>query len=209
MRAGEKETKRCVRILFMRSVTQESDITARGRIVGAALELFASEGFRATTLRAIGARAGVSAALVVHHFGGKDGLRCECDARVARFVAEKASKDPLDVLSAAVNTFGPYLARMLSETGPSADALFDGLLAAASSAIDQGVADGSMRQPADVEAQAATLVMFGIAPFVLAHQLARWAGGDVRDGIGRIAGPMNEIYTRGLWIDTSIEGEGL
>lgn len=190
----------------MRSVIQDSDITARGRIVGAAMELFAAEGFRATTLRAIGERAGVSAALVVHHFGGKDGLRRECDDRVTRFVTEKASGDRVDVLSAAANQFGPYLARMLSEAGPYTDALFEKLLSAARDAIDQGVNGGSMRQPADVEAQAVTLVILGLAPFFLAHQLGRWAGGDLRDGIDRIAGPMNEIYTRGLWIEPPTEG---
>lgn len=46
----------------------------RERILDAALDEFALEGFRATTLRRIAARAGVDVALLSHYFGNKDGL---------------------------------------------------------------------------------------------------------------------------------------
>lgn len=194
----------------MSSMLRDVDITARARIVSAALELFAAGGFRATTVRAIAARAGVSAALVIHHFGGKEGLRRECDDRVIRFVLDKAGSDAADdVLAAAANPFGPYRARMLYETGTSTDALFDRLLAAARDTVELGIRTGTMRNSADVDAQAATLVTLGIAPFFLARQLARWAGGDEEVGIGRVAGPIAEIYARGLWVDSSARGESL
>ncbi|WP_277453858.1 TetR/AcrR family transcriptional regulator [Janibacter sp. DB-40] len=51
------------------------DRTARARVRDAALELFAEHGEDAVTMRQIAERAGVSAALVVHHFGSKAGLR--------------------------------------------------------------------------------------------------------------------------------------
>ncbi|WP_104091724.1 TetR/AcrR family transcriptional regulator [Arthrobacter sp. GMC3] len=62
------------------SAVQE-DLTARARLRDAAIEGFAAGGFD-ESLRAIAARAGVSAGLVRHHFGSKELLRAECDATV-------------------------------------------------------------------------------------------------------------------------------
>ncbi|MCB5273493.1 HTH-type transcriptional repressor [Arthrobacter sp. SO5] len=193
----------------MSSMIYESDLSARGRIVAAALGLFAAGGFRATTVRAIAAEAGVSAGLVVHHFGSKEGLRRECDERVLRFIVEKGESDaPAEVLAGAANPFGPYLARMLYETGSSTDALFDALLATARDAVELGIKSGTMRKSDDVDAQAAALVTLGVAPFFLAHQLARWAGGDALGGISRIAEPIADIYARGLLLGQSRGGAG-
>ncbi|WP_165788203.1 TetR family transcriptional regulator [Arthrobacter glacialis] len=59
------------------------DLTARARLRDAAIECFAAQGFE-ESLRAIAARAGVSAGLVRHHFGSKEQLRAECDATVLK-----------------------------------------------------------------------------------------------------------------------------
>jgi AcrR family transcriptional regulator len=45
-----------------------------GVILDAARELFAETGFERTTIRAVGARAGVDPALVMQYFGNKEGL---------------------------------------------------------------------------------------------------------------------------------------
>jgi AcrR family transcriptional regulator len=46
----------------------------RAEILWAARELFAEQGFRGTTIRAVAARAGVDVALVPYYFGNKDAL---------------------------------------------------------------------------------------------------------------------------------------
>ena len=46
----------------------------RDTILTAARAIFADQGYAGTTLRDVGARAGVDPALVVRYFGGKDGL---------------------------------------------------------------------------------------------------------------------------------------
>lgn len=51
------------------------DRTARARVRDAALELFAEHGEDRVTMRQVAELAGVSPALVVHHFGSKAGLR--------------------------------------------------------------------------------------------------------------------------------------
>src|SRR5512146_1869041 len=71
------------RMLNMSSVVDPGDLTARATIRNAALRLFADRGADAVTVREIATQAGVSPALVLHHFGSKDGLRAEVDAFAA------------------------------------------------------------------------------------------------------------------------------
>ena len=72
----------------MRSV---DDLTAAARIRDAAIERFGEQGF-SVGLRSIAEAAGVSAALVIHHFGSKDGLRKACDDYVAEEIRSSKSE---------------------------------------------------------------------------------------------------------------------
>lgn len=180
----------------------DGDLTARARIIASALDRFAAHGYDAATMRDIATHAGVSTALVTHHFGTKQALREECDTRVVRFIAEKqdAAGTPSDVLGEVLGTFGPYLARMLGDGGAASDALFERLLEVARAMIAEGSASGWLRASRDPEAQAAALVMLGVAPFFLLDRLAAWAGG-AEAALQRIAGPLAELYTHGLTTD--------
>src|SRR5689334_24453919 len=66
----------------MSLVPDEGDLTGKANIRNAALRLFAERGHDAVTVRQIAAAAGVSPALVVHHFGSKEGLREAVDQHV-------------------------------------------------------------------------------------------------------------------------------
>ncbi|HEU4808517.1 MAG TPA: helix-turn-helix domain-containing protein, partial [Homoserinimonas sp.] len=68
-------------MLNMRSTPPE-DATTRSRIRDAAVVLFGREGYARTSVRAIAQHAQVSPALVIHHFGSKEGLRQECDQHI-------------------------------------------------------------------------------------------------------------------------------
>src|SRR5947209_2508887 len=61
---------------------RSADLTAAARIRDAAIEQFGQQGF-GVGLRAIAEAAGVSAGLVIHHFGSKEGLRKACDDYIA------------------------------------------------------------------------------------------------------------------------------
>ncbi len=191
-------------MLYMRTASVlEGDLTARARIVASALERFAAHGYEAATMRDIAASAGVSTALVTHHFGTKQALREECDARVARFIAEKqdGADSPADVLGEVLGTFGPYVARMLGEGGEPSAALFDRLLEVSRAMIADGSANGWLRASRDPDGQAAVLVMLGVAPFLMLGPLTSWADGDAQAALGRIAVPLAELYTHGLTKD--------
>ena len=78
----------------------------RERILAAARAEFGTRGFRATTMRAIAARAGVDVALIAHYYGNKDGLfaaTVELPAQARSLLAE--------ALSAPVETQGERLTR--------------------------------------------------------------------------------------------------
>ena len=68
----------------MGSGDSTSDLTAKATIRNAALRLFADRGPDAVTVRQVAAAAGVSPALVMHHFGSKAGLRESVDDHVAQ-----------------------------------------------------------------------------------------------------------------------------
>src|SRR5690348_923432 len=90
-------------MLYMRSIGD--DRTARAVIRDEALRLFAAHGPDVVSVRQIAAAAGVSAALVVHHFGSKEGLRDVVDQYVVdtfdAMLAEMAAGGPPDLYDPA------------------------------------------------------------------------------------------------------------
>ena len=93
------------------------DRTAKARIRDAAIVSFAEHGIAATTVRKVAAEAGVSAGLVMHHFGSMEGLRAACDQHVTAMIRELkggamaagSGFDPLAAFRSAAG--GPPLAR--------------------------------------------------------------------------------------------------
>jgi AcrR family transcriptional regulator len=61
-----------------------TDLTAKAKIRHVALGLFAKKGFAGTSLRLVAQRAGVSPALIAHHYGSKEGLRVAVDMAVMK-----------------------------------------------------------------------------------------------------------------------------
>ena len=74
----------------------------RERIRTAALALFAERGVAATSLREVARVAGVAPGLVVHHFGGKDGLHEAVDDHVVGLFRRALDSVPLDGPAAEV-----------------------------------------------------------------------------------------------------------
>jgi len=111
------------------------DLTARARIRDASMAVFAERGVAGATIRGIADRAGVSPALVQHHFGTKDGLRAACDAHVLEYLRgeTKAGLDDGRIgesgYVAEVYASAPplmrYLARALVDGSPAAAEVFD------------------------------------------------------------------------------------
>jgi AcrR family transcriptional regulator len=202
----------------MRSVTPPSpdDLTAAARIRDAAVRLFGSRGYARTSVRDIAAEAGVSPALVIHHFGSKDGLRDECDRWMLAQLGEKRTdaigpqaQATIASWLAAPEQFRPlvdYVAVMLTDDGPHGRDLFAQLLAETRAMLDAGVDDGSVLPSDDPEARALLITLDGLAPLMLRSHLERALGGDILSNpvLARLTVPALELYTHGFYRDDTL-----
>lgn len=191
----------------------QQDLTTRARIRDAAVLLFGRDGFDRITVRDVAAEAGVSAGLVIHHFGSKDALRAACDAFVVdEFIGRKSelrTADPGAGMSrwledaTAYRPLIEYVARMLTDTTGAADELFDALLRGTRALMDEQVSAGLMRPQQDADVTALYLTMYGVVPLVMHRQLARTLGTERLDAeaLRRSTLPMLELYTHGLYTD--------
>ena len=159
------------------------DLTARARIRDAAMAVFAERGVAGSTIRGIADRAGVSPALVQHHFGTKDGLRAACDAHVLDYLRgeTKAGLDDGRIGEAAyvaeVYASAPplmrYLARALVDGSPAAAEVFDEMVGL----TEAHLADRPGQSDPHTRAVVYTAMKLGVT--VLHEHVSRALGEDV------------------------------
>ncbi|MBO1753439.1 TetR family transcriptional regulator [Actinotalea sp. BY-33] len=202
----------------MRSASAAEDSTARARIRDAAVLRFSREGFRAS-LRTIAQEAGVSAALVVHHFGSKDGLREACDEHVLAVIREQkrdavGPTGPTQLLArmAELDEWAPlvgYALRSMQAGGDLARAFLDHFAADAEEYLREGVAAGTILASRDEVARARYLTVMGYGAFLL--DIALHPPEDPADLRAYLHGylertglPAMELFTQGLFTDRSM-----
>lgn len=200
-------------MLNMRSV---DDLTTTARMRNAAIAQFGQHGFD-VGLRGIAKAAGVSAALVIHHFGSKDGLRKACDDYVAETIrttkAESVqTSDPAAWFAqmADIESFAPlmaYLVRSMQSGGELAKTLWRNMIANTEQYMEDGVRAGTIKPSPDPKARAKYLAMTGGGAFLLYLQLHDDPT-DLRavlhDYAQDMVLPALEIYTRGLMADSTM-----
>jgi AcrR family transcriptional regulator len=190
------------------------DRTTRARIRDAAIASIADDGVAELTARKVAAAAGVSAGLVIHHFGSMEGLRAACDEHISstirRYKEGALSGGPsFDILAALRDAeLGPltgYLARVLVEDTPAVAQLVDDLVADAEGYIQRGVESGMLRASDDPHGRAVVLTLWNLGALVLHRHLVRTLGVDLTDpavtadpGFASYARPVYEIYGEGI-----------
>ncbi len=172
------------------------DLTARARIREAAFRRFAAQGVAATSLRAIAQDAGTSAALVVHHFGSKEGLvRAVDDAAVATFQAaldELPTDQTPDALSADFGAvferiiggdpvMRAYLRRALLADQPASTALLDEMLAVTRAGLKLIDRAGGLRPLADDQWRPYQVLFIALGSMLLEPLLQRELDGRAFD----------------------------
>lgn len=183
-------------MLIMRSA---ADLTTRARIRDAAIARFPRDGYAGTTLRAIAADVGVSPALVLHHFGSKEGLRRACDEHVLAELSalkhesiESRSHADAGAIAAVYRLIPPtlrYFAWSLTTGGPTAARLFDDMVEEIAGQLEAGIAAGIVSAIDELHEQAAALTAVGLGGLVLHEHLSRALGVDVLspEGLARSA----------------------
>jgi TetR/AcrR family transcriptional regulator, regulator of cefoperazone and chloramphenicol sensitivity len=198
----------------MRSASD--DRTAVARIRDAAIEQWGQHGFN-VGLRSIAEAAGVSAALVIHHFGSKEGLRKACDDYIAEEVrtgksASFRTKDPADWFAqmAAIESYAPlmaYLVRSMQSGSQLAKMLWRKMIADAEQYMEEGVQSGLIKPSRDPAARAKYLGITGGGSFLMylqMHDNPTDLRAVLRDYGEEMVLPALEIYTHGLMTDSTM-----
>ncbi|MGW4720836.1 TetR family transcriptional regulator, partial [Nocardia sp. NPDC004260] len=190
------------------------------RIRDTAIEVFGEHGFQ-VGVRKIAAAAGVSAGLVNHHFGSKDGLRAACDDRVLQLIRDEKVKaitassmkaGMLDAL-AEIESYAPlvaYMVRSLQAGGPMAESLFEHMAADAEGYFEKAVEAGGIKPSRDPAARARYLMMLNVGATMLYMQMRQHRDEtiDYRKAIRELSEeltpPALEFYTQGLLTDPTI-----
>jgi TetR/AcrR family transcriptional regulator, regulator of cefoperazone and chloramphenicol sensitivity len=192
------------------------DLTTTARIRDAAIEQFGEHGF-SVGLRAIAEAAGVSAALVIHHFGSKEGLRKACDDYIAEEIrSEKSaslrSNDPATWFAqmAEIESFAPmmaYLVRSMQSGSELAKTLWRRMIDNAEQYMEEGVRAGTIKPSRDPGARAKYLAMSGGGGFLLylqMHDNPTDLRAVLRDYSEDMVLPALEVYTEGLMTDSTM-----
>lgn len=167
------------------------------------MERFGRDGVNRVTIRAIAADAGVSPALVIHHFGSKECLRKACDAHVVALI--RGGDDAAPDLTAMLESATPvrrYLARAFLDGTSDAAALFDEIVALTADWLAEGERQGWVRSSEEPHARAALYVTWLLAPLAFDTHLARVLGvadpHDI-DAILRFAPVALDVFTHGIF----------
>ena len=170
------------------------------RILAAALEGFARNGVKATTIRDIAAVAGVSPGLVQHYFPSKAALRIAVDEHVtdvarAALAVRKVEGDVIEDLAERLSALVAdhfvalrYVARGVAEDDESALAIFDTLNQLCRDQLSELDRQGILRPGLDLEWAALHTVLINLGtvimepgvsqqlrrPFLTRRQLRRW-----------------------------------
>jgi TetR/AcrR family transcriptional regulator, regulator of cefoperazone and chloramphenicol sensitivity len=195
---------------------RSADQTAAARIRDAAIAQFGEHGF-GVGLRTIAEAAGVSAGLVIHHFGSKDGLRRACDDYVAEAIRSLKSEamqshEPATWLAqlSEIESYAPltaYLVRSLQSGADLAKTLWRTMIANAEEYLDEGVRAGTLKPSRDPKARARYLAITGgggLLLYLQMHEDPTNLAAVLRDYSTDMVLPALELYTEGLMADRTM-----
>ncbi len=194
----------------------DTDLTAPARIREAALARFGTDGFTATSVRTIAADAQVSPALILHHFGSKDGLREACDAHVNEFFQSRAGRTAPSrasefTVSDEALTMLRYLMRQASDDSPRANELISDIIEVTKQSLATQTGGGHIRESADPNMRAALLVMLRLGPLLFSGAMQQATGADVLTaaGLQRMYLTIMEILQSGIYTGQQANGATL
>jgi AcrR family transcriptional regulator len=189
------------------------DLTAAARIRNAALELFAQNGVKATTIRDVAQRAGVSPGLVQHHYGTKASLRRAVDEFVLNDARSTITDlpEPLDERAAEfARRMGEvvrdrpqamlYLARSASDGDPLGLDTFKALVEFGVPQLHEMQKAGQLAPDLDREWSVLQLLLFNLASMLFEPAISHALGESLLtdEGRARWNAAATSLFTRGL-----------
>jgi TetR/AcrR family transcriptional regulator, regulator of cefoperazone and chloramphenicol sensitivity len=192
-----------------------ADLTSAAAIRIAAMALFAERGYADVTIRQIAAAAGVSPALVIHHYGSKEKLREVLEERVADFVDamladlerapdEGGSASVAELFAGRLErepAMAGYIRRLLSDGGTAGISLFARLYQATQAGMRSMEAAGVVRPARDDAVRNAFLLSNDLALVLLRPHITQVTGIDPlsRTGLVRWSAEVFDVYSNGVF----------
>lgn len=188
-----------------------SRTSSKENLLDFAISAFASSGFSGTSLRSIAKTAGVSPALLVHHFENKDKLIELCiDRALGEWIGTKSAMSTMP-LGAAIKTWESaidehgsklmFFRQLMIEGGEHADLLFRKMVSEATAFLKVSKKGGLLKSNLNLNDLALIMTLHGLGPLVMQGRLNAYLGGNFTDpkfGL-RLAKANAEIYTNGIF----------
>lgn len=197
----------------------DADLSAPARIRAAALTRFATDGLSAS-LRTIAADAGVSAGLIVHHFGSRDGLLRACHDHVLDVIQDQKTLALTDgtpgtmiAQLAQIDEYAPVIGftlRSLQAGGATAAQLTTDLRQRTQAFLEAGVEAGTVRPSRDPEGRARLLTAMQVGVMLTAlhsddtHLELDELAARIREMTDSVLLAGLELYTQPLLTDPSL-----
>lgn len=181
------------------------------RILTAAIDLYGRHGFDHVTLKDIAAAAGVSAPLVIHHFGSTAGLREACDRHVADAVNRSKMESveqghlPRSYVMELMHSQKHlllYIFRAFAAGGEETDRLFDQMVDDSLAYTAAGEELGLVHPSSDPHRRAVVMLAQAFGALLMHRQIKRHLGVDPVNGPPEDLAPymaaLVELYTQPL-----------
>ena len=168
-----------------------SAIDSRERLIEVAVSVLAREGLAASSLRMIAVEAGVSPALLVHHFGSRQNLVEEAvSSMLGEWLETKDELMSLDLSDAlaqwpAIAEDGDlklqFFKQVMLAGGQTASHLYERLVIEAKDRLKRFIVQGAMRELPDLDAAAVLFATYALAPLLMSNQIKKVLGGGFSD----------------------------
>jgi AcrR family transcriptional regulator len=194
-----------------------TDLTGRARLREAAVRLFAERGVDGTSMRDIAEAAGVTAGLIIHYFGSKEGLKAAVDEAMIQVFTEPLSmpledgpQERLIAISEALARtmmehpeLRAYLRRSFLENDPASTQVFNLFVTLARDLELQMQAAGLLRDDLDLQWTPFQVLFLHFGPLLLGPAVEQTLGVDPfgEDVVRRRSQANQGLLKRGVFRD--------
>ena len=186
--------------------------TTREQLLTIAVEMFAANGFAQTSLRAIAKQAGVSPALLVHHFGTKDALIKEAiaitlghwvaDEKAAMLDDESNQLSHWQTVMAKGATPLSFFRQVLLAGGEYSQRLFAAAVSESENLLEQMKSAGRLRDVKDPKTTALMLTLSGLGSVLFMDHIERILGGSIASETvaKKLMNANNQMLQEGIFV---------
>ena len=184
---------------------------AAQELIRKGVELFSGKGFNSVSIREITSAAGVSPGLLIHHFKSKEAFIKACiDEVFGEVLSFKTEPNPLD-MNTQLNKWKSnpefyktplkFFKAVMSSNSEYSKQLFELILDGSRKVLEDGVKNGLVKKPSDLEMTNLVLAVNSLGNILLSDYIRDQLGGEFTDpeyAQGFMQANL-EIYTNGVY----------